>query len=126
MVTSVKIYLKTRSGKWVLISSKIEHVVVKGKKRSTRYILAGESTDPPGYTTIKKVLELPASTTTKLILALLDKKREKLVVVIEPKSESHYSVKVVEGEPSIIDTIIKEITAKSREKSSSETGIKSQ
>ncbi len=110
----VKIYLKTRSGKWVLINNKLEHVVVRGKKRAIRYILAGESTDPPSYTSVKKIFELPATLTTKLISTLLDKKREKLVVVIEPASESHYAVKIIEGEPGLIDTVISEIIAKSK------------
>ena len=110
----MKIYLKTRSGKWVLINNKLEHVVIRGKRKSVKHILAGESTDPPSYTSIKKSIELPATIINKLISALLDKKRDKLVVVIEPASESHYTVKIVEGEFSVIETIISEITSKSK------------
>jgi hypothetical protein len=121
----VKIYLKTRSGKWMIINRKLEHVVIRGKKKSTRYILAGETTDPPSYTTTIRELELPATHVTKLISALLDKKREKLVVVIEPKSSTLYSVKVTEGDASIIDAIVEEITAKSKKKTSAKTSEES-
>jgi hypothetical protein len=122
----VKIYLKTRSGKWMIINRKLEHVVIRGKKKSTRYILAGETTDPPSYTTTTiRELELPATHVTKLISALLDKKREKLVVVIEPKSSTLYSVKVTEGDAGIIDAIVEEITAKSKKKTSAKTSEES-
>jgi hypothetical protein len=122
----VKIYLKTRSGKWMIINRKLEHVVIRGKKKSTRYILAGETTDPPSYTTTTiRELELPATHVTKLISALLDKKREKLVVVIEPKSSTLYSVKVTEGDAGTIDAIVEEITAKSKKKTSAKTSEES-
>lgn len=110
----VKIYLKTRSGKWILINNKLEHVVIRGKRKSIRYIFAGESTDPPNYTNIKRSIKLPATIINKLISTLLDKKRNKLIITIEPTNESHYIVKIVEEEPGFIDTIINEITSKSK------------
>jgi len=110
----VRIYLKTRNSKWILINNKLEHVVIRGKRKRVKHILAGESTDPPHYTTIKKSIELPATIINKLISALLDKKKEKLIVVIEPTSESRYVIKIVEGELNIIDAIISEITSKSK------------
>jgi hypothetical protein len=113
-VLFVKIYLKTRSGKWILVSSKLEHTVVKGRKRSVKYILAGESVDPPSYSSVKSEIELPATMTTKLISALLDKKREKLVVLVEPRDSLHYVVKVVEGDPSLVSSALSELTSKSK------------
>ncbi|MEL9999980.1 MAG: hypothetical protein QXH02_00620 [Desulfurococcaceae archaeon] len=120
----MRIYLKLRSGAWMLITKKIEQTTTSGgKKRLTRHILAGISVNsPPGSLSEWDFVKVPASIINKVISRLLDVD-DNAVAVAEPLNVGHYVIKVPPGKGKIVESILSEIVSgrKGRSKEGKET-----
>jgi len=109
----LKVYVKLRSNIWVLVSKKIEQTSITGKKKLTRYLLAGESTvDPPpvkgsGFVEIR----IPGGVVNKVISRLLDVEGDD-VVFVEPRDKESYIVKAPRDKRLVIEKIVAELTTK--------------
>lgn len=90
----MKVYLKMRNGSWMLITKKIEQVSTPKRRRTSKYVLAGEKASPPRPGRDLSSFEIPASVVNKLVYRLLEIKGNDEVAIIEPTSLDRYVVKV--------------------------------
>jgi hypothetical protein len=109
----LKVYVKLRSNIWVLVSKKIEQTSITGKKKLTRFLLAGESTvGPPsvkgsGFVEIR----IPGGIVNRVISRLLDVEGDD-VVFVELRDKESYVVKAPKDKRLVIEKIVAELTTK--------------
>ncbi|MEM1639825.1 MAG: hypothetical protein QXJ69_07145 [Desulfurococcaceae archaeon] len=115
----MKVYLKLRNGEWVLITKKIEQTTITKKRRTTRYILAGETVESAPRLNKYDSMKIPGSIVNKVVSKLLDV-NENDEVVIELLDPEHYIVKVPKGKSGIIEKILVDLAAGRKSKSTTE------
>ncbi|MEM4718231.1 MAG: hypothetical protein QXE81_05680 [Desulfurococcaceae archaeon] len=111
----MKVYLKLRSDLWLVITKKIEQVTITKKKKTTRYILAGESTDNPVISEKYVSIRVPRGVVNKVISKLLDLSEEG-VAIIEPISPEQCLIKVPRNNCSLIESVVKELLSNNKMK----------
>lgn len=107
---SLRVYLRLRSGKWMLINSKLEHAATIGKRKVVRYILAGEPVnDPPVLKNAKTVL-IPASIVSRIVSRLLDRGQHS-TVIIEQHGREHFLVRADGETIKLIEELLQELSS---------------
>jgi hypothetical protein len=86
----MRVYLKTRSGKWILIKGWLKQVSPKSGRKTVSYALLGEESTPPEIEGAEEIV-LPASGFSKLLRRLVDMGDG--VVVVEPKDVENLYVR---------------------------------
>jgi len=116
----VRVYVKLREGIWMLINKKIEQTTIAGKRRVTRYILAGERIEKPPELPENESIEVPAVVVNKLISKLLDAEGG-AITIFEPMGEDYYVVKVPRGMGGLVKSMLSWISGKKTRAKGKET-----
>lgn len=104
----MKVYVKLRDDLWLMVTKKIEQTTVTKKRKTTRYILAGESIDAPPQIGKHEALRIPRSMVNKVISRLIDIEKDH-TVIIEPKSPEVCVIKAPKDAIGLVETTVKEI-----------------
>jgi hypothetical protein len=86
----MRVYLKTRGGKWILIKGWLKQVSPKPGRKTVSYALLGEESTPPEIEGAEEIV-LPAPGFSKLLRRLVDMGDG--MVVVEPKDVENLYVR---------------------------------
>ncbi|MGC9012211.1 hypothetical protein [Thermogladius sp.] len=86
----MKVYLKTRAGKWILVKGWLKQVSTRSGKRTQGYALLGEETDPPEVEGGEELI-IPASGFSRLLSKVVNAGEG--VVVVEQVDTEHLRVR---------------------------------
>lgn len=103
----------------MLITRKIEQTTITKKRRTTRYILAGETAGSAPSLNKYDSLKIPGNIVNKIISKLLDVGGDD-EAVIELFNSEHYVVKVPRGKSNIVEKILADLAAGRKSKSTAE------
>ncbi|MEM1834598.1 MAG: hypothetical protein QXO80_05220 [Thermosphaera sp.] len=93
----VKIYLKLPNSRWILVRDRLKQVTIRGGRKTTRYVLVGETLKEEPVIDDKRFesLTMPSGKVNKFIIKLLDRKNpQDSVIVLTPIDPETYRVDV--------------------------------
>ncbi|MCY0868944.1 MAG: hypothetical protein OWQ48_07000 [Desulfurococcus sp.] len=112
----MEVFVELRNGRWIRVAGWLKQT--PSPRRSTKYILVGESVENPPKLSSEHTLRVPASILNKIILSLLDS-GENSIVVFERAGVAHYIAKAESRRAlQIVNNIVEEVK-KSRKTSRS-------
>jgi len=111
----MKIYVKLRNGEWMLITRKIEQTTITKNRRTTRYILAGETASSVPSLGKSDSLRVPGGIVNKVISKLLDVNGED-AIIIEPLNKEYYVIKVPRNNREVVEKILSELASRRNRK----------
>lgn len=120
----MRVYVKLRDDLWLLVNRKIEQTTVTKKRKTTRYILAGESVDKPEIGEAYESVKIPRSIVNKVISRLIDVEDDH-IVIIETKTPELCIAKAPKRVLTLVENIVKEITSARSKVSKTEEDAKS-
>jgi hypothetical protein len=105
----LKIFMKLPSNRWILIKDRLKQVTIRSGRKTTRYVLVGETLKEEPVFPQKKfeTLTIPSGRVNKFAIKLLDMRTpQDAIVILSPLDPENYKVVFTGINPQLIKDLI--------------------
>ncbi|MGB9828066.1 hypothetical protein IMZ38_03525 [Thermosphaera chiliense] len=108
----MKIFMKLPSNRWILVKDRLKQVTIRSGRKTTRYVLVGETMKEEPVFPEKKFesLTIPSGRVNKFVIRLLDiRSPQDAIVILSPLDPENYQVEFTGINPQLIKDLINSV-----------------